>query len=430
MGAVEPSTSTVSNAGVAYALLKGSTTAKGTPGRQYVRVPDADDSLSAGPLGPASSAGAGAGVQDESRDGAPAPGTASKRKPLGRRIAGAGVSIGLILVIFLGVIPQFANYSDAWTAIQNMSAGWLVALVIAAAVNQISYVWPYQAVLDHLRYRHGFEETQTASAISNTVPAGGAVAVGMTFRMFGSFGFSNVAISTAVATTGMWTIAFKLGFPIVVTVLVVATGQNAAGAAGVAVAGILVVAVAGLIIWRVFHSDSSAHKVGRMGDKAVNWALRLAHKPKSDQVERAVLSFRDETNDTVHQHGWLLTLAVLIAQTTVLVLVYFCIRSVGITTSQVSFLEAMLSIGIARLVGVIPLTPGGLGTIDAAFIGMLTAMGANSSVALAADMMWRATTYFPPIFIGILTYALWKRGMAKGKYAAAPDAKPPPVLAA
>ena len=119
----------------------------------------------------------------------------------------------------------------------------------------------------------------------------------------------------------------------------------------------------------------------------------------------------------------------LASQTTVLVLVFLCVRSVGITASQVSFLEVLLSIAIARLVGVIPLTPGGLGTIDAAFIGMLTAFGANSSLALAADMMWRATTYFPPIFIGLVTYAIWKRGVAKGTYATNPNAKPSPALA-
>jgi putative heme transporter len=353
----------------------------------------------------------------------------TKRKPLLRRVIGAIVSVGLILVIFLGVIPQFASYSEAWTAIQNMSAGWLTALIIAAAVNQISYVWPYQAVLVHLRYRHGFLETQTASAISNTIPAGGAVAVGMTFRMFGSFGFSNFAISTAVGTTGVWIISFKLGLPIIAVVLVVLAGQSTAGAVGAALIGVLVIVVFGLVLWLVFRSEASAHWLGRLGDKLFNWVQHLRHKPASDQVERAVLHFRAEANETVHERGWLLTAAVVVSQCTVLVLVYFCIRSVGITSSEVSDLGALLAIAVARLVGVIPLTPGGLGTIDAAFIGMLTALGANSSDALAADMVWRATTYFPPIFIGVVTYALWKRGMAKGVYAKNPDAKPPRVQA-
>ncbi len=397
-------------------------------------------SAGAASAGAAGTASAGEASAGEASAGAAAPAGAgpgialaasgAKRKPLLRRLIGVAISVGLILVIFLGVIPQFASYSEAWTAIQSMSAGWLTALIIAAAVNRISYVWPYQAVLVHLRFRHGFLETQTASAISNTIPAGGAVAVGMTFRMFGSFGFSNVAISTAVGTTGVWIIAFKLGLPIIAVVLVVLAGQSTAGAVSAALIGVLVIVVFGLVLWLVFRSEASAHWLGRLGDKVVNWVLHFRHKAGSDQVERAVLHFREQANETVHKRGWLLTAAVLVSQGTVLVLVYFCIRSVGITSSQVSDLGALLAIAVARLVGVIPLTPGGLGTIDAAFIGMLTALGANSSDALAADMVWRATTYFPPIFIGLITYALWKRGMAKGVYAKSPDAEPPRVLAA
>jgi putative heme transporter len=355
-----------------------------------------------------------------------APG-ATKRKPLGRRVAGLVVSLGLILVIFLGVIPQFANYSEAWTAIQKMSAGWWVALGTATVVNQLAFVLPYQAVLPHLRYGHGFMETQTTSAISNTVPAGGAVAIGMTFKMFGSYGFSSVAISTAVVTTGIWIMAFKLGLPIVAVVLVGVTGQDTAGVVGAAVLGLVVIIVLGLLLWLVFRSPTSALRIGRLGDSAVNWALHFAHKPKSDRVQQGVLHFRDQTNEIVRERGRRLTLAVLLSQCLVLVLVFFCTRSVGITAGQVSGLEVLLAIAVARLVGVIPLTPGGLGTIDAAFIGMLSAFGANSSVALAADMMWRVTTYFPPIFVGVITYFLWKRGMAKGMFANHPDAQPAPA---
>ena len=379
------------------------------------------------------SAGPAPMAQDTSIDsalGVGAAGAAAKRKPLGRRIVGVVISVGLILIIFLVVIPQFANYSEAWDAIQKMSPGWWVALAIATVVNQMSYVWPYQAVLRHLRYRHGFMETQTTSAISNTVPAGGAVAIGMTFKMFGSFGFSPVAISTAVVTTGVWIMSFKLGFPIVAVALVGVTGQDTAGAVGAAVLGVVVIVVLGSLLWLVFRSPTSALWIGRLGDRALNWALHFAHKPRSDRVQKSVLHFRDETNDIIHQRGWLLTLAVLASQGSVIVLVFFCTRSVGITAKEVSDLEVLLAIAVARLVGVIPLTPGGLGTIDAAFIGMLTALGANSSVALAADMIWRVTTYFPPIFVGLLTYVIWKRGMAKGTYTKDPDVKPAPALEA
>ena len=363
------------------------------------------------------------------RPGGSASSPASEKKPLWRRVAGALVSLALIVFIFVGVIPQFASYSAAWTAIQQMSPGWWAAILAAAIVNQVSFVWPYQAVLPHLRFWHGFLETQSSTAVSNTVPAGGAVAIGLTFRMFGSFGFSDVAISTAVATTGIWNLAFKFGLPIVAVVLVAVTGQSTGGAVGVALLGVLVIAVSGLVLWLVFRSADSARWIGRLGDRILNWVLHFFRKPASDRVERAVLHFRDQTNDMVHQRGWLLTGAVLASQLAVFVLVFCCVRAVGIPAGKVSFLAVLLSFAVARLAGAIPVTPGGLGTVDAAFIGMLTAFGATSNDALAADMVWRATTYFPPIFIGIVTYLIWKRGLARGTYAKDPDVRPSPAPA-
>jgi len=167
--------------------------------------------------------GAASGVPSPDRSAGPdgsASSPGSKKKSRGRRIAGALVSLALIVFIFVGVIPQFASYQGAWTAIQAMSPGWWAAILAAAVVNQVSFVWPYQAVLPRLRFWHGFMETQTSTAISNTVPAGGAVAIGMTFAMFGSYGFSTVAITTAMATTGIWNLGFKFGLPIVAVILV------------------------------------------------------------------------------------------------------------------------------------------------------------------------------------------------------------------
>jgi uncharacterized membrane protein YbhN (UPF0104 family) len=54
--------------------------------------------------------------------------------------------------------------------------------------------------------------------------------------------------------------------------------------------------------------------------------------------------------------------------------------------------------------------------VDAAFTGMLIASGATANQALAADLVWRATTYLLPIFLGIVTYVLWRRGLDKGTY--------------
>ena len=353
---------------------------------------------------------------------------AVKKRSRAYRVGGALLSVVVIVAIFAGVIPQFANYHDAWAALVAMSPAWAVAIGAAAVINLAAGVWGFQAALPPLRFRHGFMEIQASTAVATTVPAGGALALGLTYRMFGSFGFSNVAISTAVVTTGVWNLGAKFGLPIVAVVLMAATGYSAGRAVGAALIGVVLIAVSGTVLWLIFRDEASARRVGRLGDRILNWVLRFARKSESHRVEHAALHFREQTAEIVHERGWLLTAAVLASQFALFVLVVFCVRAVGIPAGTVSFLAVLLSFAIARLAGALPITPGGLGSVDAAFTGMLIAFGATSSHALAADLVWRATTYFPPILIGIVTYLLWKRGLAKGTYKD-PGVRPSPISA-
>ena len=335
------------------------------------------------------------------------------------------LGVALVAGIFAGVIPRFASYRAAWTAIASMSPGWWAAIAMAAALGLAFGVWPYQAALPRLRYWPGFMQVQTSTAVSTTVPAGGPVALGLTYRMFGSFGFPAVAISSAVVTTGIWNLGFKFALPIMAVVVAAATGHSTGGAVGISLLGVLAIAVFGLVLWLIFRDEDSARRLGRRGDRIVNWVLRFFHRSESDRVERAVLGFRDQSVDVMRERGWLLTAAVLVTQFAVFVLVLFCVRAAGVPAGKVGFLPVLLSFSVARLAGALPVTPGGLGSVDASFTGMLTAFGATANQALGADLVWRATTYFPPIFLGIVTYVLWRHGLDKGTYQDALDARRP-----
>jgi uncharacterized protein (TIRG00374 family) len=357
------------------------------------------------------------------------PATNKKRRPSAYRIGGLVLGVALVAGIFVGVIPQFASYRDAWAAMARMSPGWWAAIAAAAVLGLGLVVWPFQAALPRLRFWPGFMQVQTSTAVSTTVPAGGAVALGLTYRMFGSFGFPAVAITSAVATTGIWNLGFKLALPIVAVELAAATGHSTGGAVGVSLLGVLVIALLGTVLWLIFRDEASARRLGRHGDRIVNWLLRPFHRSESDRVERAVLSFRDTSAEVIRERGRLLTAAVLASQLAVFILVLFCVRAAGVPAGQVGFVPVLLSFAVARLAGALPVTPGGLGSVDASFTGMLIAFGATSSQALAADLVWRATTYFPPILLGIVTYVLWRRGLRKGIYGNHPGPGSPDMSA-
>jgi putative heme transporter len=349
------------------------------------------------------------------------PAAAKKKSPV-YRIGGVALGVAVVTGLFVGVIPQFASYRDAWTAIARMSPGWWAAIAAAAALGLAFGVWPFQAALPRLRFWPGFMQVQTSTAVSTTVPAGGPLALGLTYRMFSSFGFPAVAITSAVVTTGLWSLGFKFALPILAVALMAATGHSTGGAVGISLAGVAALALCGTVAWLVFRDEDSARRLGRRGDRIANWVLRFFHRSEPDRVQRALVSFRDQSAGVIRQRGQLVTAAVLADQLGVFFLVLFCVRAAGIPAGRVGFLPVLLSFAVARLAGALPVTPGGLGGVDASFTGMLVAFGATSSHALAADLVWRATTYFPPIVLGIVSYVLWRHGVDKGIYRDRPAA--------
>jgi uncharacterized membrane protein YbhN (UPF0104 family) len=333
-----------------------------------------------------------------------------ERKPTTswRKVLGGIASLVLLVVILVEVVPKFASYSHAWDAMKHLNAWWWAAIIGVALVNQISGVWPYQAALPGLGTWDGFLVIETTGAISNTVPAGGAVAIGMTYRMFSSFGFSAVDISTAVIATGIWNFAAKLGLPVAAVALLALTAHPSATVVEAAGAGIGAIVVAGLVLWLIFRF-AGPQWLGRLADRPVNRVRRLFKKSPTDRIERSLSEFKSQTADTVRHRGWLLTWTTLTNQLVGFVVVLIVVRAVGISAGHVSYIAVFASFAIARLAGAIPITPGGLGTLDAAFISLMTTFGASSSRALAADLIWRLVVYFLPIIPGIVTYVIWLR---------------------
>ena len=79
-------------------------------------------------------------------------------------VVSAAVTLVVLVVVFLGIFPKVADYSQAWSSIQQMPAAYVAALAAATLVNLAVYVWPLQAALPGLGYGPGFVVRQTSFA--------------------------------------------------------------------------------------------------------------------------------------------------------------------------------------------------------------------------------------------------------------------------
>jgi len=89
---------------------------------------------------------------------------------------------------------------------------------------------------------------------------------------------------------------------------------------------------------------------------------------------------------------------------------YAALRGVeGWGSAGTDILSAFGAFAVSQIMLMVPITPGGLGTMDALMIQLLVSGGTDKGAATAADLVWRATSYFPQILVGLIALVTWYR---------------------
>ena len=172
--------------------------------------------------------------------------------------------LGAVLVgaLFFGVLPQVADLSSVWTHIGMMSVVQLSTLGVVAIASLLAYGLVLMAVMPGLTFAQATVVSQSSTAVANTMPAGGALAVGVSYRFYGSWGFSNAAITRNVVVTGIWNIFSKLALPVIALVLLVSTGGGGNGVVAAAIVGVVVLVLFVGLGVLTLSSEHAAHRVG------------------------------------------------------------------------------------------------------------------------------------------------------------------------
>src|SRR5512144_434190 len=168
------------------------------------------------------------------------------------KIAGGVVSVVLVGGIFVWAIPKFADYGDVMDALGTLTPIEFSTLLAATIFNLVTYWWANQAALPGLGIGKAAVLTQTTTSVANTIPAGGAIAVGLTYSILDSWGFSATNVALYVGVTGIWNIFTKLALPLLALVLLAVTGHLTVGYVTAAVVGVAVLGVAVTLLALVF----------------------------------------------------------------------------------------------------------------------------------------------------------------------------------
>ncbi|MBU6245658.1 MAG: YbhN family protein [Actinomycetales bacterium] len=324
------------------------------------------------------------------------------------------VGLAVIVVIFWKVIPQIGSYSQAWDALQGMGWAAMAGVVLTVVVYLTSYGFPFMAATPGLRYWPSQQVNQAAFAISNGVPAGGALGLAVQFGMLTSHGIPAAAATSAITAVGIWSTFVSLGFPILGVAALSVSGQSGPSHAGTAVIGVAILVAAVLVFVLVMRSQPLAERLGSLGNRLARPLGRRFRRIRDVDLVKPLTAFRTSMYDLLRRRWAAITVAQVAVSATQFLILYVALRGIeGWDTAGSSILVVFAAFAISQLGLMVPITPGGLGTVDAIMIGLLTSFGVDSGNATAADLVWRASSYVPQIVIGILALVSWYRSAGR-----------------
>jgi uncharacterized protein (TIRG00374 family) len=266
------------------------------------------------------------------------------------------------------------------------------------------------AALPGLRYFHAARVTLASSALSMVAPGGAAVGMATSFAMLRAWGFSGRPVGLAVVVTGVWNQFVILGFPIIAVAGVVAEGGRNHSLELVAMIGLVVFAVivAGFAIG--LSSERLARRIGDRAARLATWGRRLVRKAPVKWNGTSFVRFREETIELIRRRWFFLTAATLAGHLTVFIILLASLRAIGVPRVEVTVVEAFAAWTLARILGAIPITPGGVGFVELGLTGVLVAFGASNTDAVTATLIYRFLTVIPTLAVGLLAAATWKVG--------------------
>ena len=335
--------------------------------------------------------------------------TGAVRFRRGRRIISIAASAAFVAAIFGFALPHFASYGSVWASIQMMTWPHVLLVVIAAVASLVAGWLVICAILPSIRLREAAMVNLGSTAVANTLPAGGALAMGVSWRMLSSWGISAADYVLYTLVSGIWNVYARLALPVIALLIMMTAGRPQAGLLAGAVVGVVLLVIVAAGFGILLRRESFALRADAVRRRSVAIACRLARRTPPRAVG-SLQGFRARASRLLAAHGWRITAATAVSSLTPWLVLLASLRGVGLSQSQVPWQTSLAAFAFVRLLTVLPVTPGGVGITELGLVGILAA-GADHKVAAqvtAAVLLYRAVTYLAPVPSGALAWVTWR----------------------
>ena len=321
-----------------------------------------------------------------------------------RTVVKRAAPVALAVVAFYLVLPRVTAVLGAWPSLSALNPVWFGAAVAAEGLSLSCAFALQRLALGTSKWYAVITSGLTGNAITNAMPGGDAVGAAVQFRMLGKAGIDADAAVSGLGTFSFLQVGGLLALPIFsIPAILFGTPvpRGLLDSALLGIAGFALFAGCSVLLLR---TSRPLELFGRGAQWLWNNISR--RKPPLTGLDQRLLHDRD-VGKTVLGTNWR---QAVVLSTGRLGFDFACLLAVlHATKSNPRPSLVLLAYGSAGVIGLIPVTPGGLGLVEASLSGFLILAGVGAGDALLATLAYRIISYWLPTLAGPLTYFLFRR---------------------
>jgi uncharacterized protein (TIRG00374 family) len=316
-------------------------------------------------------------------------------------------ALALTGLVIYGVAPAIGEVLGAWPKVADLKPYWLVGMVVAEALS-CACLWELQALSIGTREHTAVATSQLAGgALGRVIPGGAATAAAAQYNMLNAADVPRAAIATGLAAGTVLQVAALCVLPALALPAIVFGLRVPQTLLETAILGLAIFAAMLGLGLAVARSGRTLRWVGRA---AVNVSRKLpGDRALSPAFPERLVEQRDEVADRLGDR-WVRACAAAVGRWLFdLLALLTAITAVG---AHPRFSLVLLAYVAAQLLAQIPVTPGGLGVVEAGLTATLALAGVHGGDAAVATLAYRLVSYWLMLPAGLVAWVIHRRRLA------------------
>jgi uncharacterized protein (TIRG00374 family) len=323
--------------------------------------------------------------------------------PPWKSIAKKTVAVVVAGITLYLVFPSLTEVFASWPKLTSLDPVWFSFAVVAQVAHFTCTIALQRIALRTKAWYSVATSMLAGNAISLVVPGGAAVGAATQFRMLAASGNDSATAVGGLTAFSLLGVGGLLALPIFVLPAIIAGTPIDRSLEHAALLGIGAFVLFAGFSAVLLTTDRPVRWAGRVVQAARNrWKRKSA--PMTGLPDRLVYE-RNRIRDVLGQR-WK---AALLLSSGRLAFDYLTLlATIRATGARPTPSLVLLAYAVAGLLALVPITPGGLGIVEAGLSALLILAGVPGGDAVVATLGYRVISYWLPIAVGPVAYLLFR----------------------